>query len=113
MTVDEIVATFYTILIAGSETTSTLLSAATFYLLKNQDMMSKLVKEIRSSFQTEDEITQISVNKLTYLIAVLNETMRIHPPTPQGGPRIIPSDGQMVDGHWVPGGVSSLPLFSC
>lgn len=94
MTVDEIVANFYILLIAGSGTTSTLLTSVTFYLLTNEEVMKKLVKEIRSSFSNEEEITHISVNKLTYQLALINETMRIHPPTPQGGPRIVPGEGR-------------------
>lgn len=39
-------------MIAGTETTATLLSGLTFYLLKNPDKLAKLVEEIRSEFQT-------------------------------------------------------------
>lgn len=62
---------------AGSETTATALSGATFHLLTNRPIYEKLVDEIRSSFQTEEEITLDRVNQLTYLIAVLSESMRM------------------------------------
>ena len=104
MTKDEIVATFGILLIAGSETTATLLAAATFYLCKNQEVMKKLVEEIRTSFETEDDITMISVNKLRYLLAVLDEALRIHPPVPQGPPRVVPNKGEYINGQFVPGG---------
>jgi len=105
MTEAEICATFATLLLAGSETTATLLAAVTYYLLKTPDAMAKLTTEIRTSFKSEDEITQVSVNKLQYQLAVLDEAMRIHPPAPFGFPRVVPDRGRMVDGHWVPGGV--------
>jgi cytochrome P450 len=112
MTKEEIIPTFAILLLAGSETTATLLSATTFYLLTNPSTLATLQFEIRTSFTREEEITQISVNKMKYLLAVLDETMRIHPPTPRGGPRVVPGKGEMVDGVWVPGGVSTffLPL---
>lgn len=106
MTKEEIIPTFGILLLAGSETTATLLSAVTFYLLRYPEVMEKLTVEIRSSFGTEDKITQVSVNKLKYLLAVLDETMRIHPPTPRGGPRVVSGEGEGIDGVWVPGGVS-------
>jgi len=111
MSKEEIIPTFATLLLAGSETTATLLSAVTFYLLKTPAVMAKLTHEIRSSFTAEGEITQISVNRLKYLLAVLDEAMRIHPPTPRGGPRVVPGKGEYIDGFWVPGGVSSFFFF--
>jgi cytochrome P450 len=113
MTEKEIVSTFGILLLAGSETTATLLSAVTYYLLKNPSVMQKLKDEIRTSFTTEDEITQISVNKLKYQLAVLDETLRIHSPTPGGFPRMVPEGGREIDGQWVPGGVRETPFFFC
>ena len=106
MTIDEITSTFGILLLAGSETTATLLSAVTFYLLKYPETMNRLVQEIRSSFTTEEEITQVSVQKLKYQLAVLEEALRIHPPTPNGGARVVPKNGENIGGYRVPGGVS-------
>ena len=105
MTTDEIVSTFGILLIAGSETTATLLSAVVYYLLQEPEVMSKLVEEIRTSFKTEDEITMVSVNKLKYELAVLDEGMRIHPPAPLGTLRQTPREGAIINGEWVPGDV--------
>ncbi|KAG9237249.1 cytochrome P450 [Amylocarpus encephaloides] len=105
MSREEIVPTFGILLLAGSETTATLLSAVTFLLLKHQEVLEKLINEIRTTFKHEDDITQISVNKLTYQTAVLEEALRFHPPTPFGFPRIVPGEkGQFVGGYWVPAG---------
>jgi cytochrome P450 len=106
MTTDEMVPTFGLLLAAGSETTATLLSTVTFCLLRNQEVMSKLVAEIRGSFGADDGITMVSVNKLKYELAVLDEAMRIHPPVPHGSIRVTPQEGAIISGEWVAGGVS-------
>lgn len=43
--------------------------------------------------------------RLVYLNAVLEETMRLFPPSPVGPPRVGPPGGEPVDGTFVPGGV--------
>lgn len=53
-------------IIAGSETTATLLTGTTFLLLKNPATLQKLNDEIRSAFKSEDEITFSSVEHLPY-----------------------------------------------
>jgi cytochrome P450 len=105
MTIEEIIPTFAIILIAGSETTATLLSAVTWHLCKNTSVMDKLTKEIRESFSGEGEINMTSVNKLKYLLAVLDEGMRIHPPVPVGSVRVTPPEGAIINGNFVPGRV--------
>jgi cytochrome P450 len=66
-----------TLILAGSETTATLLSGATFLLLKNRDKYETLTKEIRSAFKSAEDITLGKVNQLEYLLAVLNESLRM------------------------------------
>ncbi len=98
------------LVIAGSETTATLLSGATYLLLTNPAAMSKLKDEVRSSFQSDDEITLSSVNNLHYMLACLNESLRRYPPIPGGLPRTVPKGGANIAGAFVPQGVS--PLFA-
>jgi cytochrome P450 len=106
MTVDEIGENANILILAGSETTATLLSGTTFWLLRNPKIYRTLVQEIRSAFTKEEEINSISVNNLKYLLAVLNEGLRIYPPSPGGLGRISPPGGSTVDGYWMPEGVS-------
>ena len=42
---------------------------------------------------------------LPYLAAVINETLRIHHPTSINLPRVVPPEGPIIDGRWIPGGV--------
>jgi cytochrome P450 len=91
-----------TLIIAGSETTATLLSGATYYLLRNPETMTKVVKEVRETFETEEDINFASASRLNYMLAVLNESLRIYPPVPAGIPRVIEDQGAMIAGRWVP-----------
>lgn len=98
---------------AGSETTATLLSGVTFYLLRNPDAYKKLVDEVRMTFKAEDEINNNAVAQLPYLNAVLEEGFRMYPPVPSAVPRVTPPEGDEICGRWIPGNVSpSLPLPS-
>jgi cytochrome P450 len=91
------------LVVAGSETTATLLTGVTYFLCKNPEKLKKVQQEVRTIFQEDGEITQKSVNELSYMIAVLSESMRIYPPTSFGIPRLIESNGgQSVAGCWVP-----------
>ncbi|KAK6211426.1 cytochrome P450 [Colletotrichum tabaci] len=90
------------LIIGGSETTATLLSGATYYLLMNPDALKKLTDEIRSTFKDESEIDFQSVSNLPYLLACLEEALRLYPPVPIGLPRIVPKGGANIADHYVP-----------
>lgn len=109
MSEDELVSNSYVLIIAGSETTATLLSGVTFYILTVPGVMDKLKAEIRGAFAAEAEITWSAVNQLPYTLAVLNEGLRMYPPVPFGFPRMVEGLGDFVCGRWIPGGVSQRP----
>lgn len=54
------------LVIAGSETTATLLSGVTYLLLTNAECLRKVTEEVRSAFKSEHEITFSSVQNLSY-----------------------------------------------
>ncbi|KAI9041494.1 cytochrome P450 [Aspergillus affinis] len=89
------------LLIGGSETTATLLSGITYLLLQNPEVLARLTKEVRSSFQSEKDITMDSVNGLSYMLACLNEALRSYPPIPIGLPRVVPKNGRHIMGQYV------------
>lgn len=93
-------------LVAGSETTATTLSGATYLLLKHPEIYAKLVHEVRSKFKSYAEITIEEVNKMEYMIACLQEGLRYYPPVPTGFPRVVPEGGAHISGHYIPGGTS-------
>jgi cytochrome P450 len=103
---DELDATAMVLIIAGSETTATTLSTATWLLCKDPERMKKVVSEVRGAFATESEITMSSVNGLKYMIAVLSETLRILPPVSGSTVRMTDEGGNVIAGRWIPGKVS-------
>jgi cytochrome P450 len=91
---------------AGSETTATILSGVTYLLLSNPCTYTHLVHEIRTRFERLDQITLDEVNKLDYMLACLQEALRMYPPVPTGFPRVVPAAGDRISGHYIPGGTS-------
>ena len=112
MTVPEIEQTFRVLVVAGSETTGTALSGILDNLLQSPDIMEKLAKEIRQSFQDASDICANQVSKLPYLNAVIEEGLRLCPPVPLGLPRVVPAGGATVSGQWLPGGVGQAIHYS-
>ncbi|KAK3306248.1 cytochrome P450 [Chaetomium strumarium] len=104
LTFQELVGNASLLITAGSETTATALSAATYYLGMNPRALARLTAEVRSTFAREDEIDLLSVQNLTYMLAVLDEALRMYPPAPGGQPRKIHKDGDVILGRFVPGG---------
>lgn len=91
-----------TLLIAGSETTATLLSGVVYLLLTHPDKLARLVEEVRSSYKDEREITLTTVSSLTYMLACLDEALRRYPPVALGMPRTVPAGGATIAGFQVP-----------
>lgn len=102
MTTAEIEASASVLVLAGSETTSTQLLGTIAYLLQHPDKLSKLVHEVRSTFQSESEITLRAVDSLSYLKAVLQENSRMAPSVPGQVPRMVPKGGDTVCGINIP-----------
>lgn len=107
MTVQEMEANASLFLFAGSESTATALSGALYYVCKHPSVLHKLREEVRSAFKNEKSIRITSVQKLEYLHATLQESLRMYPPFPANIPRISVLKNASVAGYAVPRGVSS------
>ena len=59
--------------IASSDTTATALTFTTYYLLSKREYWDRLCDEIRSKFNSADEITHAAVVHLPFLDAVIHE----------------------------------------
>ncbi|CRG82736.1 Isotrichodermin C-15 hydroxylase [Talaromyces islandicus] len=94
----------YILITVGSETSATLLSGCVYYLSKTPNVLQKLTDEIRSTFSVDSEINFANSAKLTYLSAVIEESLRMYPPLVMGLPRMVASGGGVVDGHFLPEG---------
>lgn len=94
---------------AASETVASALTAIVRELVQSRGVLHRLTQEVRSTFDTEKEITISSTGNLEYLNAVINEGLRLDPPSSISVPRIVPQGGDTICGQWVPGGVSPCP----
>lgn len=91
---------------AGSETTASTLAATTYFLGTHPQVLARLEAEVRSAFRSDKEIDINSVQNLPYMLAVLKEAMRVHPPVPVSLSRVSPPSGAEIAGTHVPGNVS-------
>jgi len=89
-------------MIAGTETTATLISGLTYLLLANPDCMKKVCEEVRGAFATEADMNMEEVAALPYLSACIKEALRMYPPVPIGFPHRTPKIGSTVNGNFVP-----------
>lgn len=103
ISLDELQSHSNVLIIAGSETTATFLSGFTYYICTTPSAYARLTTEIRDAFQNYEDINGIATEKLKYLNAVIDETLRIFPPVPVGMPRVSP--GETVDGMFIPKGM--------
>jgi cytochrome P450 len=111
MTMDDLISNGHILLLGGSETTATLLSGVTYLLLTNRSALEQLTREVRSSFKSEKEITITSVGTLAYMLACLNEALRIYPPVATGLPRKVPNGGAVIGDSFVPEQVSTFSFL--
>ncbi|KAI8949521.1 isotrichodermin C-15 hydroxylase [Xylaria longipes] len=94
----------FILVLAGSETTATTLSGATYLLLTHPEVLEKLKHEVRSSFQDASQININTVGNLKYMLAILNESLRLYPPVTAGLVRSVPKGGADIAGHFAPEG---------
>ncbi|KAG8156793.1 hypothetical protein KVR01_013398 [Diaporthe batatas] len=102
--VDTIASHTQLLVISGSEPIATALAATTYYLLRNPEALQALQREVRGAFASGREITGDATSRLRYLNAVIEEGLRLFPPS------VVPlsrySPGATIGGHYVPPGVS-------
>ncbi|EED14437.1 cytochrome P450, putative [Talaromyces stipitatus ATCC 10500] len=106
LTLPDLVANANLMVIAGSETTATILSGTIYYLCTHPRVMQKLLDEVRTSFNSSDEINIARISHLKYINAVIDESFRLYPPAAGSHPRITPPEGAMILGQWLPGNTS-------
>ena len=98
----EVEASSSVLVLAGSETTATQLLGTITHLLQHPDRLAKLLREIRSAFAVQSQITLKAVDALPYLRAVLQENARLAPSVPGQVPRIVPKGGDTICGNFIP-----------
>ncbi|KAF7911815.1 hypothetical protein EAE99_010997 [Botrytis elliptica] len=103
------------LMMAGSDTTSTALTATLFYLFHNPHALQSLRSELAHTFSSSTSIRVLDVENCKYLRACIDEAMRLCPPAPTALPRVVCEGGIEVLGIHFPGGVclgvSNFALF--
>lgn len=98
-------------MMAGTETTATLLSGLTFLLLKHPHYMQRLQGEVRAL--KKEELNLENMARLPFLNACIQEALRVYPPAPIAFFRITPREGNMICGEWIPEGTRvAVPHFA-
>ena len=113
MSRDEIEINSMLLVVGRSESVTTTLVGAIHWLTRTPFAFEELVQEIRTTYQSEEDIAGVSLSRLSYLNAVIHETLRLCPTIPDGMRRQIPEGGASVAGHFLPGGtVVSIPQWA-
>jgi cytochrome P450 len=89
---------------AGSDTNASLISGCTYFVLQDRQIFNRLTAEIRGQFTKEEDMTFAALQKLPFLNAVLEETLRLYVTVPSTFSRCVPKEGATICGRWVPGG---------
>ncbi|KAH8693928.1 cytochrome P450 [Talaromyces proteolyticus] len=100
-----------TLVVAGTDTTSTALAAALFYLAHYPEAYKKLSAEVRTAFLSSDEIHLGSqLSQCAYLRACIDEAMRMSPSAPGCLWREAEAEGVKVDDKYIP---KSMDVGTC
>ncbi|KAM5557182.1 cytochrome P450 704C1 [Rosa sericea] len=98
-----------TFIAAGKDTTASALSWFFYMMCKHLDVQEKIAQEVReatglnnnsSADEVAASLTEEALNKMQYLHAALNETLRLYPTVPMNA-RICFSDDTWPDGYSV------------
>ncbi|KAJ3592271.1 hypothetical protein NHX12_007399, partial [Muraenolepis orangiensis] len=101
MNIEEILGSITELLVAGVDTTSNTMAWALYQLARDPEVQEKLYQEVialcpRGTVPTSDDIA-----KMTYLKAVIRETLRLYPVVP-GNARLTIENEIMVGGYLFP-----------
>ncbi|KAL2192788.1 cytochrome P450 monooxygenase [Corynascus similis CBS 632.67] len=101
-------------IIAGSDTTATTIRTIMLYLMSTPRAYRALQAEIDEAIRAgrvSSPITQAEALALPYLQAVIYEGLRIAPPFTAVPFKVVPPEGDTIDGKRVPGGTLVAPNF--
>jgi cytochrome P450 len=114
----ELLATSSNFIVGGAETTATMLTGLLYYLLANNEIqfcLGNLTSQFRCRFSSAEAITMDYLTKhpLEDLDCCINEGLRLFPPLPGNLRRVVPPEGKLICGKWVPGGtLVAVDIFS-
>jgi cytochrome P450 len=93
---------------AGTDTSSLVLEFAMAELMRNPKLMIKLQSEVRNNTPRGQELVEEeNLSGMSYLKAVVKETLRLHPPAPLLVPHLAMAECE-VDGYRIPAGTRAI-----
>ncbi|KAK0726232.1 cytochrome P450 [Apiosordaria backusii] len=101
-------------IVAGSDTTATAIRATMLYIMTTPRVYQALRKEIDEwikSGKISSPITAAEGAELAYLQGVIYEGLRLFPPFTGAPFKVVPPEGDTIDGKFVPGGTRIAPSF--
>ncbi|KAJ9549988.1 hypothetical protein OSB04_022531 [Centaurea solstitialis] len=103
LNITQIKALLVDIMVAGTETTTTLIEWAMAEIMQDVNVMKKVQEELVEIVGLDNIVEESHLPKLKYLDAVIKETFRLHPVVPLLIPR-SPTQSCTVGGYTVPKG---------
>ncbi|KAL7595396.1 hypothetical protein Lser_V15G29258 [Lactuca serriola] len=103
ISITQIKALLLDIMVAGTETTTTLIEWAMAEIMQNNYIMKRLQEELAEIVGLDNIVEESHLPKLKYLDATIKETFRLHPIVPLILPR-LPSQDCIVGGYTIPKG---------
>lgn len=88
------------IVVAGSDTVAAALTCTFYELAHDQAHLRALQKQFDALPNLEHE----NLLHIDLLEAIINESMRLHPPVPSGTQRVTPPEGLAIGDVHIPGG---------
>ncbi|KUI71671.1 Pisatin demethylase [Cytospora mali] len=97
------------VMVAGSDTTASAMRSTMLHLMGSPRVYQKLkgiILQAVSEGRVSSPIKQEEAKKIPYLQAVIYEGLRMRPPVPTMFPKVVPPQGDEINGIFVPGGTS-------
>ncbi|XP_062098339.1 cytochrome P450 CYP82D47-like [Humulus lupulus] len=101
-------ATCFNLIAGGSDTITVTLTWAISLLLNNRQVLKKALEELNSHVGKGRLVNESDIDNLSYIQAIVKETLRLYPAAPISAPRIFEKDCT-VGGHCVPIGTWLIP----
>jgi cytochrome P450 len=89
------------LIVAGSDTTAVTLTYLVWAVLKHPQLQEQLEKEVAG---LSNELAFEELKNAPILNSVIEETLRLYGAAPGSLPRVVPSKGATLSGHYLPAG---------
>ncbi|WPH03318.1 cytochrome P450 [Acrodontium crateriforme] len=92
-------------IVAGTDTSTAALSYTSYHLAKQPELTAKLRKEL-IEHHIDKDFSVLRLQDCKHLQSIIDESMRLHPPVPDGVYRMTPPEGLQIGEHYIPPNVT-------